>query len=370
MKVCITGAGGFIAWHLRCLLAVCESVDEVRLAFRDTLTDPGKAREIVAGVDVVFHLAGINRAPEEDLRDGNAMLARILVDALTVVGSTPMVMFSSSTHAIDPVSAYGEGKSEAAKVLGEWANRAGARFIELVIPHVFGEFGRPEYNSVVATFCHRIVNGCVPQIINDGQLELIHVQDLVDTMLSLVEGNRRGRIRVSGVPSSVRDVANKLMRHYIDYLDRGIVPDLSNTLDRNLFNSLRSYIKYSTFPVFPHIYSDDRGRLFETVKVLSGGQSFVSATNPGVTRGNHFHRRKFERFVVLSGEAVIRLRKLFCDDVVEFQVGGDGPGYVDIPTLHTHSITNVGDSPLVTQFWTNELYDNDKPDTYSEAVVK
>jgi UDP-2-acetamido-2,6-beta-L-arabino-hexul-4-ose reductase len=326
-------------------------------------------REFVHGLDAIFHLAGINRASDQELEEGNVMLAKCLANALHEDGGMPAVVFSSSTHAVEPSTAYGLGKSASAKVLEDWARGAGARFIEMIIPHVFGEFGRPDYNSAVATFCHRIANGEQPEIINDSQLELIHVQDLVDEMLSAVIDGHQGQIRVEGEPISVSSVAEKLKQFHALYLSQGIVPDLTNAFDRSLFNSLRSYIGCSVFPILPQVHSDPRGWLFEAVKVHSGGQCFVSSTNPGVTRGNHFHRRKFERFVVLSGEAVIKIRKVFSSDVVELVVGKEGPACVDMLTLHTHSITNIGDGPLLTLFWADELFDKDNPDTYFEEVL-
>jgi UDP-2-acetamido-2,6-beta-L-arabino-hexul-4-ose reductase len=147
-----------------------------------------------------------------------------------------------------------------------------------------------------------------------------------------------------------------------------VMPPLESALDVRLFNTLRSYLFPAHYPVALTLHIDARGSLFEVVKSNSGGQVFMSTTHPGITRGNHFHTRKVERFLVASGEADIRLRKLFSDEVICFKVRGDAPSYVDIPTFYTHHITNTGQSELVTLFWANEIFDSVDPDTFPERV--
>lgn len=366
-RIGITGGMGFIGWHLRCLLATCDHV-ESDVATRETFGSSEALQDFVDGSDVVVHLAGVNRAPDREIREGNLRLARAVIDACERREATPHLVFASSTHVErDPRSVYGAAKAACAELFGEWAIRTGASFIELVIPHVFGEHGRPYYNSAVATFCHQITHGEEPEILNDTSLELIHVQLLCEKILEAARAPVTDRWRLRGVPVTVSEVLERL-REMLGLYKDGILPDLSDDFSRDLFNTLRSYGYPDRYPITVPCHRDNRGVLFETVKGLSGGQCFLSTTIPEITRGDHFHRRKFERFFVVSGRAVIRVRRLFEDAVAEFELAGDQPSFVDIPTLHTHNITNVGDEELLTLFWAHEIFDPDRPDTYAQPV--
>ena len=369
MKFGITGARGFIAWHLRCYLhSLGEQVTELRLADRDTFEDADALQAFVDGLDCIAHMAGVNRAPDADLMEGNTLPALQLVEALKSTGSSAAVLYSSTTYAVNPSSVYGEAKKVATDIFQSWAAESGNRFINLVIPHVYGEYGKPFYNSGVATFCYQLTHGDTPQLNPEGQLELVHVQDLAAKMVELLRLDFSGDYRVEGRVIAVPGVVDKL-RGFIDtYLERQQLPDLTDPFDRRLFNTLRSYIDYDGRNRLTVLHSDNRGWLVETVKAGSGGQCFVSSTHPGITRGNHYHRYKVERFFVIKGKAQIKLRKLFTGNVVCYDVDGSSPGYIDIPTLHTHSITNVGSSELITLFWTDEYYDPDNTDTFFEQV--
>lgn len=369
MIIGITGANGFIGWHLRCYLYTRTDITEIRLAGRDDFSSSDKLCDFVSGLDCVVHLAGVNRAEPNELVDGNIKPARQLIDALIKTGSQATVIYSSSVQALSPDSSpYAEGKAGVSQIFEEWVISSQGRFINLIVPHVFGEYGRPNYNSAVATFAQQIANNEKPTIHNDGSLELVHVQDLAEKIIELYESNVFGNIRVEGRKTGVIEVANKLQDLRDTYLDDGQLPDLSDQFNRSLFNTLRGAFKEKMRLSCVTKHQDDRGWLVETVKANSGGQCFVSTTKPGITRGNHFHRRKVERFFVLQGKAKIKLRKLFTDDVIVYELDGDTPAFVDIPTLHTHSITNVGDAELITLFWSDEFYDPENPDTYFENV--
>ncbi|ATX82006.1 UDP-2-acetamido-2,6-beta-L-arabino-hexul-4-ose reductase [Mariprofundus ferrinatatus] len=370
LNVGITGANGFVGWHMRCFMSTLDDVIEVRTADRNTFADPKKLDAFVDGLDIVFHLAGVNRADEQELLDGNILPAKQLIESMERVDCTPCVILSSSTHAEEPVNAYGNGKAGAANVLFEWAENNGARFINMIIPHVFGEYGRPFYNSGIATFCHQIVRGEQTTVNGNGQLELVHVQDLVEEMFAAFKKGGSGDIRVSGHAIRVAEAEAVLQNLWHTYRVQGQLPDLSDCFQRSLFNSLRGAMQNDDRMSTPKKHSDERGWLIETVKAGSAGQCFVSTTRPGITRGNHFHRRKVERFFVLQGQAEIRLRKLFTDEVITYKLDGNHPSFVDIPTLHTHSISNIGDSELITLFWSNEFFDPEKSDTYFEPVLR
>jgi UDP-2-acetamido-2,6-beta-L-arabino-hexul-4-ose reductase len=368
MKIGITGANGLIGWHLRAYLKSLNSKDEVRLAYRDTFTNLDQLTEFVKGTDAIFHFAGMNRGPDAELETVNPELARKLVSAFEKADTRPHLIFSNSTHQ-DRDTAYGRGKKEAAKIFQAWSGKTRAPFTNLILPHVFGEFGKPFYNSVVSTFCHQLAHQETPKIIDDGKLELLHAQDLASKCMQIIHDKKLGDQRLQGTPVTVSSLMERLTQMDQQYRSM-IVPSLETPLDVRLFNTLRSYLFPKHYPVTLKVHSDDRGYLFESVKCKSGGQSFISATRPGITRGNHFHTKKFERFVVTSGEAEIRLRKVFDSEkeTVKFTVRGDQPSYVDIPTFYTHDITNIGKSEMVTLFWTNEIFDPAHSDTISEPV--
>lgn len=366
MIIGITGADGLIGWHLRALLRV-RGGHEVRLATRSTFAGQDRLADFVHGLDAMVHLAGMNRGEEAEVEATNRSLAGALVSACERTGVTPRLAFSNSIH-VARDSGYGRGKRAAAELLRAWADRSGGSFANLVFPHTFGEFGKPYYNSAVSTFCHQLAHNEPQKIIVDSDLELIHAQDVAARCLQAVEAGENGNFRVHGVPIKVSALLQRLSRMAMSYASQ-IVPDLRDPLDVRLFNTLRSYFYPHRYPVKLTLHSDNRGTLFEAVKSDQGGQTFLSSTRPGITRGNHFHTRKVERFLVTSGTAEIRLRKLFSDQVTVFRVSGEQPCYIDMPTFHTHSITNVGDSDLVTLFWANEIFDPNDSDTYPEPVL-
>ncbi len=369
MKIGITGADGFLGFHVRAYLHALKSY-EVRLANRETFFSPENLGRFVAGLDIIIHLAGVNRGNENEVLEGNSKIATQLVAALSIAQISPVLLYANSTHA-EKETAYGKGKLRAAEIFYDWANICGARFINLILPHIFGEFGKPFYNSAVATFCYQIANGQEPEVHVDAELELVHAQDVARFIchsVSYHDNNRPNVLRVPGIAIKVTEVLQLLHNIQASYASQ-IIPDLSNLLHLQLFNTLRSYLYPKNYPVPLLLRTDHRGTLFEAVKSLQGGQTFISSSKPGVTRGNHFHLCKAERFLVLQGDAEIKIRKLFSSEVLTFPVKGSVPAYVDIPTFHTHCITNLGESELMTLFWSNEIFDADNSDTYFEAVL-
>ncbi len=364
----ITGSDGFVGRHVRAYLHALGATP--RLAPRAVFEDGAALAAFVDGLDAVIHLAGVNRASDEELDGGNVGLAASLVAACEAAGARPHVVFASSTHVERAMpTAYGRGKREAAARLEAWAARSGGPVTTFVIPHVFGEGGRPQYNSAVATFCHQLAHGEEPVVHQDAPLELIHAQDLAEALVTAATAGGTGVAtrRLSGRPTTVTEVLGVLREMDATYRG-GVIPSVEDPFRLRLFNQYRSYLYPDHYPVAMPLHADARGHLFETVKAGSGGQCFVSTTHPGITRGNHFHRFKVERFFVLSGTARIDVRPVLGTEVRSFVVSGEAPCYVDIPTLQTHNITNVGEGELVTLFWSHEVFDPAAPDTYFEGV--
>lgn len=365
--VVITGAYGFLGWHLRCRFAFDPEVSRVTAIGRAEYQDAETLAAALSGADVVIHVAGINRDSDDVLEAGNIALAETLCQAMANTGFAGHILYANSIHR-DRDNAYGRGKSGAARQLKAYASAAGCRYAELVLPQLFGECGRPFYNSAAFNFCQHLVDGTMPEINADGQLELLHAQDVASLCQDIIAESREGEFCPSGVSISVPDLFQRLKALYDSYCG-GVIPAFADLFELRLFNMLRTFLYPDFYPQALTLNTDERGSLFEAVKTDHGGQAFLSTTKPGVTRGNHFHFAKVERFLVVQGEAVIRIRKLFSSEVREFAVSGDQPVFVDMPPLHTHSIENTGDTDLMTLFWSHEIFDPQAPDTLFEPVL-
>ena len=243
------------------------------------------------------------------------------------------------------------------------------RYTDLVLPHIFGECAKPHYNNVTATFIDKVIAGETPQADPHGKVQLLHAGVAVQTAIDAAINDAGGTLRPEPRPMPVSELLARIDAFHACYT-ANLFPDLSDTFDTALFNSYRAALYPGFFPRPLKLNSDARGTLFEAVKGGGGGQTFLSWTEPGVTRGDHFHLSKVERFLVLQGEAVIRIRRVLHEPIWEYRVSGETPAVVDIPTLHTHSIENIGRKPLLTLFWTQEVFDPAAPDTYADPVLR
>jgi UDP-2-acetamido-2,6-beta-L-arabino-hexul-4-ose reductase len=365
LTVAVTGSSGLFGWHLRCFLKTQATVKVICLD-RKLFADDDQVLMALQKADVVVHLAGLNRGEDSDIFETNVSLTKRLIESLETLGRVPHVVFANSTHRTRE-TAYGRSKNISAGLLKDWADKHGAKFSDVVFPHLFGEHGKPFYNSVVSTFCYQIAKGEKLQLLQDSEIEPLHLSQASECLWTLIQDGHSGQTQVPGRKIKVSDLAQLISR--MDHLYKGnVLPDLQTPFEEFLFNTYRSYVFSSLLPINMELKSDARGTLFEAVKTREHGQCFLSTTRPGFTRGNHFHIKKFERFFVVKGEAVIRLRKLFSDEVIEYKVSGLAPCAVDIPTLHTHNITNTGTEDLITLFWSGEIFDPLAPDTYGEPV--
>jgi len=241
----------------------------------------------------------------------------------------------------------------------------------MIIPNVFGSFGHPFYNSVVATFCHQLAHGETPKIDKDGELNLIYVGELVHEILQVIKNkiNNPCYEVAQTATAKVSEILTKLNNYKTAYQGKGEIPTINNAFELNLFNTFRCYMDIANhFPVKFTKHTDQRGSFVEIIRLGVGGQVSFSTTVPGITRGNHFHTRKIERFAVIKGKALIQLRRIGTDDVLDFYLDGNEPAYVDMPIWYTHNIKNIGDDILYTNFWINEFYDPNDADTYFEEV--
>lgn len=370
-KIGITGQNGFVGSHLYNTLGLFpeefQSVDFKKEYFENE----NQLDQFVAECDVIIHLAAMNRHENEQfIYETNVGLAQKLVDSLKRTHSKAHVMISSSTQE-ERDNLYGKSKREGREALATWAEENGGEITGLIIPNVFGAFGKPFYNSFIATFCHQLTHGETPTIANDGEVKLIYVQELVETIINEIrEGNSKAEFFVEPTATKkVSEVLSLLNDYKTKYFDGGEIPVINDTFEHNLFNTYRSYIDYKThYPVKFTQHTDPRGAFVEVIRLGIGGQCSFSTTVPGITRGNHYHTRKIERFAVIKGKALIQLRKIDTDEVLDFYLDGNEPAYVDMPIWYTHNIKNIGEEELYTIFWINEAFNPEDADTYFVEV--
>jgi len=365
--IVITGAGGFIGRNLRAALERDKAVEIVCIGSGD---GPGKLEDALGRADVVFHLAGVNRPKDiHEFATGNASSTQALVDILEKLGRAPRVVLSSSTQAVLD-NPYGQSKKAAEDILFDFGRRTGAMIHVFRLTNVFGKWSRPNYNSVVSTFCHNISHGLPITISNPANVvELVYVDDVVKAFLEVMDGGVPSGFVEAGPSHSLTlgELADTI------YALHGIrkslvIPDLSDDFTRKLHATYLSYLDPDDFAYDLDMKTDNRGALAELIKSPNFGQMFVSRTHGGITRGNHYHDSKIEKFCVLQGEAVIRFRHIFSDDVIEYRVSGEKWQVVDIPPGYTHHIENMTDQEMIVLFWANEMFDPARPDTYFVEV--
>lgn len=378
IKVGITGQAGFVGTHLYNTLGLSPQSFQ-RVAFEDEFfEDENVLNGFISKCDAIVHLAAMNRHSDPDvIYSTNVNLVKKLINACEATNSKPHILFSSSTQE-ERDNHYGRSKREGRLLLESWAEKNNAKFSGLIIPNVYGPFGKPYYNSVVATFCYQLTHDETPKIDVDVDLKMIYVGELVNEIIDhivLMQKEKSKYSIIDEVPLAhtaevkVSELLNKLSGFKQNYLEKGIIPCLDNPFERNLYNTFLCYIDHKHFfPFKLDLKTDDRGSFVETVKLNSGGQVSFSTTKPGVTRGNHFHTRKAERFAVIKGKAKIEIRQIGTDKKIQFELDGEAPSFVDMPIWFTHNITNLGEKDLLTIFWISEHFDPKDPDTYFEKV--
>lgn len=371
LKIGITGQNGFIGTHLFNTLGLYPG-QYSRINFKKEFFHSEESLDdFVANCDVIVHLAAMNRHESQQvIYQTNMELINKLIASLNRTHSKAHILFSSSSQE-EKDNLYGQSKKEGRLLLADWAIKSGGKFTGLIIPNVFGPFGLPDYNSFIATFCHRLTHGEQPEIKVDGTVKLIYVAELIKEFLHKIE---EGKTEVDyHIPHTteirVSEVLAKLENYKTAYLEKGEIPLLPSAFDLNLFNTFRSYMDHKNrFPVKFTQHTDNRGSFVEIIRTDIGGQTSFSTTAPGITRGNHYHTRKIERFAVIKGKALIQLRRIGTDEVLNFELDGAEPAYVDMPVWVTHNIKNIGEEVLYTNFWINEPYNPADPDTWFENV--
>ena len=376
LKIGITGQFGFIGNHIYNKLGLFPEKYERVIFKRKYFLEKKKLQEFVTKCDIIIHLAAINRNNDlEHLYNTNIELTRRLLSACEVSKSKPHIIFSSSIQE-DNNTPYGKSKLDSRKILELWAKKNKSNVTSLLIPNVFGPFCKPNYNSFISTFSFQLINGNKPSIEIDNEIQLIYIDELVDFIINYIDKLNTSKeelnIKVK-IPHTKKIKVSKVLRILKSfakkYLRYGQIPNISSDFNRNLFHTFLSYINYeSFFPFCYNINTDNRGSFVEIIRLESGGQISFSTTKPGITRGNHFHTRKTERFSVIKGKAKVEIRKIGAKKKYCFKLDGNEPSFIDMPIWHTHNITNVGDEDLYTIFWINEHFDENNPDTFFQTV--
>lgn len=368
--VLVTGAAGFIG---RNLVPGLRRQPGMRVLEFDLQVPREQLPALVAQADLVFHLAGVNRPRHEsEFTDGNVHFTEQLVELLAST-SRPRLVLASSIQA-ESDNPYGRSKRAAEACVIGYHRNTGAAIRIYRFPNVFGKWSRPHYNTVVATFCHQISRQ-LPVEIRDRNhsVRFVYIDDVVTELLQLVSdagwAATQNVAEVSPVYTLTLGELHDRLLSFRTAHEQGILPDLSSTLTRHLYSTYMAFRDPQTLARPVQLRSDNRGWLFEFIKSSSAGQIFVSVTRPGVTRGNHYHDSKVEKFCVVQGRGIIRLRPAAGGDVIEFPVDDRNICVVDIPPGTTHSIENTGDGDMLTLFWANEIFDPGRPDTYPAPVL-
>lgn len=370
INIGITGANGFIGWHLSSKLKLRNDQFNVVDFDRNWFNDSDKLNEFVKKCSIIVHLAGLNRHNEENIiLNTNIDLAKKLISSFKNTAFKGQIIFSSSIQE-DKNNIFGNSKKSSRELFSKWAKNYDGKFNGLIIPNVFGAFCKPFYNSVISTFCHQLINNESPKIHIDSKLNLIYIDDLIDLIIATFNGESDyNQIINSNYEYRVTEILKILVKFKTNYLKCGVIPQFENDFELNLFNTFRSYIDHKIhFPVNYKNNIDNRGNFVEIIKLNSGGQISFSTTKPNITRGNHFHTRKIERFSVIKGDALIQIRKIGTNKIINFKISGKEPSFVDMPIWYTHNIKNIGSDELYTIFWINEFYNPNDTDTFQELV--
>lgn len=365
MNIVITGANGFVGKNLYAELSRNEVYNVVKVT-RETSEAFTKAALMDA--DFIFHLAGVNR-PKDDAEfvEGNVDFTNKVLEYVKDNAKQPTIVYTSSIQAAKD-NPYGNSKNKAEQALTEFAQSNGNKVIIYRLNNLFGKWSKPNYNTVIATFCHKVARDEEIQI-NDAEaiLTLNYIDDVIAEFKRVLSGQPTMSDGYGVVPNehkvTLGRIADTIKQFKQDRIDRTL-PQLDNAFDKALYSTYLSFLPTDQFSYPLTMHKDDRGSFTEFIKTPDRGQTSINISKPGITKGNHWHHTKNEKFLVVAGNGVIRFRKPDEEEIYEYFVSGDKLEVVDIPVGYTHNIENLGDTDMVTVMWVNEMFDPEHPDTY------
>jgi len=368
VKVLLTGANGFIAQNLIAHLNECDDIEVLRFTREDYLTS---LQRIVRQADWIFHLAGVNRPQDASaFKKENIDLTQAVCDAVRMSGHCAPIIYTSSSQAVLD-NAYGNSKRAAEDVLRAFAAAQNCPVYIYRLPNVFGKWARPDYNSVVATFCHHIARHHPIQINHaDAEIQLVYIDDVIRSFMSLLRGKQPDTLFVDVTPQyhmTVGELAQQL-HAFRDSRTSLITEAVGSGLVRALHATYLSYLPPEHFAYKVPAFTDARGVFVEMLKTKDSGQFSFFTAHPGATRGGHYHHSKTEKFLVIKGKACFRFRHIISGEFHQIFTHGDTPEIVETPPGWTHDITNIGTDELIVMLWANEIFDRAHPDTYARPV--
>lgn len=367
--VLVTGSSGFIGKNLIELLKTKPDIKILIFHHHESIK---KLKKYLSQSDFVFHLAGVNRPQDnQDYQTGNVDFTKTLTDnLLTLPKKIPILMSSSIQAEMD--NPYGKSKKSAEKLLLQYSSKSKAPVFIFRLPNVFGKWSQPNYNTVVATFCYNLSHNIDINITDTNKIiKFVYIDDVLNEFIKILDTPTTHKNPYYNIDTtfdiSLGNLASKI--HQIkDIRTHSTIPDLSDLFTKYLYSTYLSFVDKNNLSYALDLKKDNRGELFELIKSHQFGQIFVSKTNKGITRGNHFHHTKIEKFCVISGKATVKLRHILNNEVISYNVSGKDIRIIDIPPGYTHSITNTSKQKLITLFWANEIFDPQKPDTYYQDV--
>lgn len=363
MKILITGSNGFIAKNLIAHLKRDESIELYLYSKKDSFTI---LEAYLKEVDFIFHLAGVNR-PEsvDEFYQGNSKLTEKIVSILQKENKNTPIIFSSSIQA-EQDNDYGKSKLEAEKVLEFYSKESGANVSIFRLPNVFGKWSKPNYNSVVSTWCYNITHNLEIEVSSrEVQLNLVYVDDVIASFIKVLKNeNRELYCTIERIYKKSLGEIEELLYMFKANRETLLIPNVASGFERALYSTYLSYLPIDDFSYSLKGHEDNRGTFYEIVKTLDSGQFSLSTTAVGITRGSHYHHSKNEKFLVVKGEALIEFRHIVTDEKIAYKVSDKKMEIVEMIPGYTHNIKNIGQEEMVLFLWANENYDDANPDTY------
>ncbi len=367
MRVLVTGAKGFIGKNLITRLKEEKDVEIIEFDKDDSFD---LIENNISNIDFIYHLAGVNRPTNNnEFYSGNTDLTKQIIDLITSKNLSIPLLITSSIQALKD-NDYGKSKKLAEDIVLEYGKKNKSYVFRL--HNVFGKWCRPNYNSVIATFCNNIAND-IDITINDEniELELIYIDDIINKFVSLLHDDSNYLNDYCYIEPTYKKTLGEiasLIRSFKYDMESISVPETGDEFTKKLFSTYLSYVDLDSMVITPIMNIDDRGSFTELIKTEKYGQVSVSVSKPGIFRGNHYHHTKMERFIVVKGVAKITFRHIITNEIKEYLVDDKTLKIVNIPVGYTHKIENIGNDEMILLLWCNEIFDKNKPDTYFMEV--